>query len=699
MADDSPITAAGRKHEVDPEFNRDLNPELEQLFSGRLAWRPDPKMVRQANLTRFLATWELADLDALRRRAAAHPEWFWDAVVKDIGWHFAKPYDEVLDLSQGAHWPRWFTGGTTNLASTCLDRHATGSLRNRLAVIWEGEEGAVAKLTYRELYQEANRLANAMAARGVGPGTVVGLYLPMIPEAVVATYAVAKLGAAYVPLFSGYGAEALATRLQDSGASWLICADGFHRRGRRVDMKSVADQAVAECPGVERVLVVNRTGKPTPMATGRDHWWHELVADADTTPRTEAVDSEHPFMVIYTSGTSGRPKGAVHVHPGFPLKAAQDLLHCFDLKSSDTLFWFTDMGWMMGPWEVLGGMALGATVLLYDGSPDYPGPDRLWSLVERHGVTVLGISPTAIRGLMAAGTAPVQQHDRTSLRILGSTGEPWTPEAWEWFFQVVGGARCPIINYSGGTEISGGILSGFPTEPSKPCAFGGPVPGMAAVILDEAGNPAPPGTVGELALTAPWPGMTRGFWKDPARYEDTYWSRVPDTWVHGDFAVVDPDGFWYILGRSDDTIKMAGKRLGPAEAEGALAAHSAVREAAAIGVPHPVKGEVLVLFCVLHAGHAWDDRLEAELSATVAGHLGKALKPDRIHAVTELPKTRNGKVVRRALKAAYLGRDPGDVSAIENLGALDAVARLKPDDGARQISLDGGSPVGGGVGG
>jgi len=658
---------------------------LSGLFSGRIAWRPDPQMVRQANITRFLATWELTDLEALRRRAALEPEWFWDAVVKDIGWHFDEPYEQVLDRSRGPAWPRWFIGGTTNLASTCLDRHATGPLRNRLAVIWEGEEGLVAKLTYRELYQEANRLANALADHGVGPGTMVGLYMPMIPETVVATYAIAKLGASYVPLFSGYGAEALVTRLKDSGATWLIMADGFFRRGRPVDMKEVADAALAECPAIVGTVVVRRADAPVAMVAGRDHWWHDLVAAAPSTPRTLSVDSEHPFMVIYTSGTSGRPKGAVHVHPGFPLKAAQDLLHCFDLKSSDTLFWFTDMGWMMGPWEVLGGMALGATVLLYDGSPDYPGPDRLWSLVERHGVTVMGISPTAIRGLMAFGTEPVRRHDRGSLRILGSTGEPWTPEAWEWFFQEVGGSRCPIINYSGGTEISGGILSGFPTEPSKPCSFSGPVPGVAAVVLDENGAPAPAGTVGELAITAPWPGMTRGFWHDAERYEETYWSRVPGTWVHGDFAVVDPDGFWYILGRSDDTIKVAGKRLGPAEAEGAVTAHHAVREAAAIGAPHPVKGEVLVLFCVLNPGSEASPALEAELVALVEHHLGKALRPDRVHLVSDLPKTRNGKVVRRALKAAYLGRDLGDVSAVENAEALREVAVLGAADrsGAR----------------
>lgn len=646
------------------------------LGGGEVVYRPAPGMIRQANLTRFMAAWDIDGLQALRDRAAADPAWFWDAVVKDLGWHFDVPYDTVLDMSDGIEFARWFNGGTTNLASTCVDQHAHGPLRNQLALIWEGEDGAVVKLTYRELYQEANAMAHALAGLGVGEGDVVGLYLPMVPEAVVATYAVAKLGAIYVPMFSGYGAQAVATRLNDSGATVLICADGFWRRGRPVAMKAVADEALAEAPGVRHTVVVRRLGTPVPFAAERDHWWHELRARAATVPLTRSVPSEHPFLIIYTSGTSGRPKGAVHVHTGFPLKAAQDLVHAFDLKAEDVLFWLTDMGWMMGPWAVLGGMAAGATVLIYEGSLDYPAPDRLWDLIDRHGVTVFGISPTAIRSLMAADPDYVRRHALDSLRVLGSTGEPWNPDPWQWYFEEIGHRRCPIINYSGGTEISGGILSGFAIEPVKSCAFSGPVPGMVADVVDEAGRSVPAGTVGELVLKAPWPGMTRGFWRDRERYLDTYWRRWPGVWAHGDWVVRDADGFWYILGRSDDTIKVAGKRLGPAEAESAAVAHPGVREAAAIGVPHPVKGEVLIVLAVpldpVVGPEA--ETLAGAVQDLVAQALGKALRPERVVLVPDLPKTRNGKIVRRAVRTAYLGLDAGDLSAVENLDALEPIA-------------------------
>lgn len=647
------------------------------LGSAEVAFRPSPKLIRQANLTRFMAAWDVQSLDALRARAAADPEWFWDAVVKDLGWHFDTPYERVLDLTEGVAFARWFVGGTTNLASTLLDRHAEGSEKNRLALIWEGEDGTIAKFSYRELFVEANRMAHALEALGVQMGDVVGLYLPMIPQAVIASLAVAKLGAIYVPMFSGYGAEAVRTRLVDAGVKVLITADGFYRRGRPVAMKQVADEAVRGAPSVQSVVVVRRPGSdgpvpvPVTMEPGRDVEWQVIRDRAPESPLTRSVPSEHPFLIMYTSGTTGRPKGAVHTHTGFPLKAAQDLEHAFDLKAEDVLFWFTDMGWMMGPWAVLGGMAAGSTVLIYDGSPDYPAPDRLWQMVDRHGVSVLGIAPTAIRGLMAHGSDPVKRHDLSSLRILGSSGEPWNPEPWAWFFKEVGQGRCPIVNYSGGTEISGGILAAFAIEPQKPCAFSGPIPGMAADVFDDDGKPAPPGAVGELVLKAPWPGMTQGFWHDRARYLDAYWTRWPDVWVHGDFVVRDDDGFWYILGRSDDTIKVAGKRLGPAEAESAAGAHPRVRESAAVGVPHPVKGEALVVLVVVD-GEA-DPGLADAIADAIGQNLGKALRPERVVLVPALPKTRNGKIVRRAARAAYLGVEAGDLSAVENPEALDAI--------------------------
>jgi acetyl-CoA synthetase len=362
----------------------------------------------------------------------------------------------------------------------------------------------------------------------------------------------------------------------------------------------------------------------------------------------------------------------VHTHCGFPVKAAQDLAHCFDVHATDTMFWVSDMGWMMGPWEVLGVTLLGGTIVIFDGALDYPDAGRLWALVERHSVSILGVSPTLVRSLMRHGDAPVRQHDLSSLRILGSTGEPWDPESWRWLFDTAGGGRMPIINYSGGTEVSGGLVSGNVLTPMKPCSFAGPPPGIAADVVDDSGRPVR-NEVGELVVRAPWIGMTRGFWRDPERYERTYWSRFPGMWVHGDWAAIDEDGLWYILGRSDDTIKIAGKRLGPAEVESVLTGHPAVLEAAAIGVPDATKGQALVCFCVLRPEASRSPELASELGALVAARLGKPLRPHAVAFVAELPKTRNAKIMRRVIRAAYLGEDPGDLSALENAQAVEAV--------------------------
>jgi acetyl-CoA synthetase len=503
----------------------------------------------------------------------------------------------------------------------------------------------------------------------------------MLPETVVAVLAVARLGAIFTPIFSGYAAPAIAARLTDCGAKLLITADAFLRRGAWVGLKTVADAAVASAPTVERVLVVPRAGEAveTPWTVGRDEWWGMPSAD-DTLGAAGGVvgrDPETPYMVIYTSGTTGAPKGAVHVHGGFPIKAAQDLAHQFDLRAGDALFWFTDLGWMMGPWAIAGSLLLGARLVLYEGAPDFPEPDRLWSLVARHRVTHLGLSPTVIRALMAHGEALVRAHDRSSLRVLGSTGEPWNPEPWWWYFREVGEGRCPVINYSGGTEVSGGIVGGNVVGPIKPASFSGPCIGTAADVADDAGSPVR-GSVGELVIRAPMPGMTRGFWNDRARYEESYWARWPGIWAHGDWASIDEDGFWYIHGRSDDTLKVAGKRVGPAEVESAAVAHASVLEAAAIGVPHEIKGEVIVVLCVLRPGETDDDALRASIGRRVADELGKPLKPEVVAIVSSLPKTRSGKVMRRIIRAAWLGRDPGDLSALDDPAAVEAIRALSP---------------------
>jgi acetyl-CoA synthetase len=491
--------------------------------------------------------------------------------------------------------------------------------------------------------------------------------------------AVSRIGAIFTPIFSGYGAPAIASRLVDCDAKLLITADGFLRRGAWVDLKSVADAAVAAAPSIKRVLVVRRAGDrlTVPWTEGRDTWWDQVVVPGSAPAGAPETDPETPYMIIYTSGTTGRPKGAVHAHGGFPIKAAQDLAHTFDLTERDTLFWFTDLGWMMGPWAIAGALLLGARLVLYEGAPDFPGPDRLCDIVSRHRVTHLGLSPTVIRALRAHGEDPVRGHDRSSLRVLGSTGEPWNPEPWWWYFREVGEGRCPVINYSGGTEVSGGIVGGNVLGPIKPASFSGPCIGTAADVVDEGGRPVR-GKVGELVIRAPLPGMTRGFWNDRQRYEEAYWSRWPGIWAHGDWASIDADGFWYIHGRSDDTLKVAGKRVGPAEVESAAVSHPAVLEAAAIGVPHAIKGEAIVVICVLHPGTAEDEAVRAAIAATVAAELGKPLKPEVVAVVRALPKTRSGKVMRRVIRAAWLGEDPGDVSALDDPASLAAIAAQRP---------------------
>ena len=643
-------------------------------------WHPTPDYVQRSRLLRFMQRHRIADYPALYDRSIGEMEWFWKAALEEMGIEWASPYTRVLDLSKGIQWPQWFVGGRLNLVHNCVDKYRTGPRAAHLAIRWEGEDGTQRSLTYRQLDTEVCRAAAILGRLGVRRGDRVAVFLPMLPEVAIITLACSKLGAIYTPIFSGFGAEAVAARVQDCEATLLVTADGFTRRGGLVKMKQVADEAAARCPTIKHLLVVRRTGCSVSWQAGRDVWWHDVMPGEGEGPatevRTEVMAADEPFMIIYTSGTTGRPKGTVHVHSGFPIKAAQDLAFHFDLQSDDTLFWFTDMGWMMGPWEIMGALTLGATCLLYEGVPDWPHPGRLWEVVARHRVTILGLSPTAVRALMRHGDAPVHQHDLSSLRVLGSTGEPWTPDAYLWYFQHVGQGRCPIINYSGGTEVSGGIVGGTVLQPCKPCAFTGPCLGMAAEIFDADGKPVR-GKVGELVVTKPWPGMTHGFWRDPQRYLETYWSRWPQVWVHGDWAATDGDGFWYILGRSDDTIKVAGKRLGPAEVEAILTGHPAVSEAAAIGVPHPVKGEALVCFVVLRHGWTPSEALSSELAGRVGEQLGKPLRPAAVHVVPELPKTRNAKILRRVIRAAFVGQDPGDLSSLENPQAVVAIKQLR----------------------
>ncbi|MDQ3957413.1 MAG: AMP-binding protein [Actinomycetota bacterium] len=637
-------------------------------------WIPTPEHVERAAVTRLMRRHGIESYRDLVARSSSDIEWFWAAVVEDLGIDFFEPYETLLETSGGPQWPRWFTGGSINLVYNCVDRHAASERAPDRALVWEGEDGAVRTLTYAELGAAVNRAANGLAELGVRAGDTVGVYMPMVPEAVIAAYATAKLGAIYLPIFSGFGAPAVATRLNDAGAKVLFTADAFYRRGSKVPMKATADEAAAAVPTIEKVVVYRRFPDDELPATSRDVSWEDAFAAQSPDRRAAELDPEAPLMIAYTSGTTGHPKGSVHVHGGFLVKIASEGAYQFDMAPGEVIYWVTDMGWIMGPFEMVGGHANGACVLMYEGAPNYPDAGRLWQMCERHGVTVLGISPTLVRALMPAGEDPVKECDLSKLRLLGSTGEPWNPEPYRWFSEVVGGGRCPIINISGGTEIGACFLGQAPVIPTKACSLGYPWLGMALDVFGPDGKPVR-GEVGELVCTKPWPAQTRGFWKNPDRYLATYWSRWENVWVHGDWASVDEDGYWFLHGRSDDTLNIAGKRIGPAEFESAAVNHPAVVECAAVGIPDDVKGETVWCFCILRPGAEPTDELAAEVKAAISAELGKAFAPAAIRFVEELPKTRSAKILRRAIRAQVLGEDPGDLSSLENPSALEAVQK------------------------
>jgi acetyl-CoA synthetase len=636
-------------------------------------WEPTSEYIENANVTRFMRAHGIDDYFELVKRSQDDTEWFWNAVIEHLGIEFSTPYEKILDDSGGPQWPKWFVGGKVNLTYNCVDRHAESSdASSRPALLWEGEDGEVRELSYAKLSADVNRVANGLTDLGVGKGDTVGVYMPMIPEAIIAAYGIAKIGAIYLPIFSGFGPPAVATRLNDAGAKVLFTADAFFRRGQRVAMKPAADEAVADTPTIEHVVVFNRFSDVETQAGPKDISWAGAFEGQSPEFEAEGFDPETPFMIAYTSGTTGKPKGSIHVHGGFLVKISQEVSHQLDVKQDDILYWVTDMGWIMGPLEMVGGHSNGACVFMYEGAPNYPGPDRLWQMIENHGITILGISPTLVRALMPAGEEEVDKHDLSTLRILGSTGEPWNPEPYSWFSEVVGKGKLPIINLSGGTEVGACFLGQSPVIPTKNCSLGTPSLGMAMDVYDAEGNPVR-GEVGELVCRKPWPSQTRGFWKSPERYIDTYWSRWPNLWVHGDWASVDGDGYWFLHGRSDDTLNIAGKRIGPAEYESAAVDHPAVIECAAVGVPDEIKGTAVWCFCILRPGSDPTDELAADIKQAIAKELGKAFSPSQIKFVEELPKTRSAKILRRAIRAKIVGEELGDLSSLENPSALEAI--------------------------
>ncbi|HWB96451.1 MAG TPA: AMP-binding protein [Bryobacteraceae bacterium] len=619
-------------------------------------WEPTPQWIEKTNVFRLMNRLGFRDREPFLAWTREHREDFWRELLAETNFHWFRPYDRILDATAGPEWTRWFVGGRINIADNCLDRHRNSG---RTAILWEGENGRTREVSFADLAAQTNRLANYLRSLGLQQGDRVALIMPMAPEIVTILYACFKLGLVAVPIFAGFGASAMATRLADSGARVVFTAVHSERRGKLLPLEERVRHAVAKAPSVEHILLLED--------------WDRLLAGQPDECQTLELDSEDPALLIYTSGTTGKPKGAVHTHAGTLAQVAKEIWLAFDHQPDDRFFWLTDIGWMMGPWAILGNHHFGGTIFLYDGAPDYPTADRLWTTIERHRLTMFGISPTAIRLLMKSGPP---HHPMESLRLLGSTGEPWDEVSYRWYFEHVGKGRCPVVNICGGSEIMGSFLTVLPIQPLKPCSLGGPAPGMATDVVDESGVPVR-GRTGYLVCTASSPSMTRGIWGDPERYLRTYWSHFPGWWWHGDWATVDEDGCWYVLGRADESMNVAGRKVGPAEVEEALIEHPAVAEAAVIGAPDELKGERIVAFVVLRPDARWSETLRDEIAARVAESQGPTLRPSVIREVPSLPKTQSGKIVRRLIRQQYLGEALGDTSTVENPAALEHFGPLR----------------------
>ncbi|WP_126663274.1 AMP-binding protein [Haloterrigena salifodinae] len=686
------------------------DPALEDV--DEVVHDPSREFVESTNVYDFMETYGIDDYDELIERTTSEvdgePEsgvdWFWDELVDYLGIEFYEEYDEVRDDGEarsaseasgetasrgGPQFTDWYPGGEINIAHNVLDRHAAvdEERRNKVATIWEGEDGEIREVTYHELRRQSNKVANALEQRGIETGDTVGLYMPMVPEVVSILYGCFKVGAIAVPIFSGFGVDAAATRIADSECSVLFTGDGFYRRGDPVFLKSAADEAIEKAGYVEHTIVFDRLGSSDrqneheiPWSDDRDEWWDDAVGTADDEYETKALDSSQESMLLYSSGTTGKPKGIVHTHAGVQVQCAKEVYFGMDLKPADRFFWVSDIGWMMGPWTLIGTHTFGGTVFVYEGAPDHPEPDRFWEMIDRHKLTQFGISPTAIRALRKHGDEWLEGHDLSSLRLLGSTGEPWDPESWRWFYENVGGGEAPIINISGGTEICGCFLMPMPTQPLKPCTLGGPGLGMDIDIVDRDGNSVREDNQrGFLVARDSCPSMTKSLWSGDERYLNEYWSTFedPPMWNHGDWAQKDEDGFWFLHGRADDALNVAGRKVGPAEVEGALIDHEAVNQAAAIGAPDETTGTAVVTYVILEDGREESDDLKAELRAQVGEELGKPFRPREILFVDDLPKTQSGKIIRRAIEATYTGEDLGDMSSIENPEALEELQEAR----------------------
>jgi acetyl-CoA synthetase len=595
---------------------------------------------------------------------------FWEEQAKEFVWF--SPWKKVLDDSNKPFY-KWFVGGTTNIVYNCLDRHAETWRKNKLALIWEGEKGDVRTFSYHALSREVCMFANVLRSMGVKKGDRVTIYMGRIPELPIAMLACAKIGAVHSVVYGGFSVEALHGRIDDSQSNLVITCDGSFMNGKIVELKNIIDEALRRCATVEHVIVVKRTGQDIHMESGRDYWYHDLMslpvaktAAGQSRCETEEMDAEDPLFLLYTSGTTGKPKAILHTHGGYMVGVATTLKMVFDLKEEDRYWCTADPGWITGhSYIVYGPLLLGATSFMYEGAPSYPYPNRWWSLVERYGINVFYTAPTAIRGLMRFGEAWPNRHDLSSLRLMGSVGEPINPEAWRWYYDVIGKGRCPIMDTWWQTETGMFMISPMPSMGLKPGSATRPFPGVECDVVDENGKPVGVGEEGYLVIKKPWPAMLRTIYKDPDRYVSQYWEKFPGVYFTGDSARKDEDGYFWIIGRVDDVIKVSGYRLGTAEIESALVSHPAVAEAAAIGLPHEIKGNAIHAYVILRAGQEVTETLTEELKAHVAHEMGPIAKPEKITIVNQLPKTRSGKIMRRVLKSRAQGLPDGDLSTLE----------------------------------
>lgn len=636
---------------------------------------PTRRQTEESNIYRFMQKHGLSSLDDLRARAIRDPGWFWSSVERDLGIVWSAPYDRTLDSSDGIEWTRWFVGGKTNIYSSSVEKFAKRH-PSRVAYRFVSEDGGRSQVTYSELDCKASKLANALRSLGVKKGDVVAIYLPMIQEAILAMLAAAKIGAVHTVIFSGYGPESLRVRLQDCKARILFVSDGFYRRGKAVSHRPAADSALQDTD-IDKIIVVPYGGVDAYERSGPVVFYDELVACQDARCGTEAMDSEDPLFVLYTSGTTGLPKGVVHVHGGFSVFAGHQSAYLVDTTEDDVLFWPADIGWITGlVWNVYGLLLAGSSAVIYDGALDYPDTDAVWRILSEYGITIFGISPTAVRMFRknndSNNAAPAESFSLEKIKNIPTTGEPLDEDSWRWLFEKVGSGRVPIMNLSGGTEIGGAMLSVLPGMKLKPSTVGMPVPGMHLDVLDDCGNPVR-GKDGYLVVRSPWPAMTRGLLNDDGRFLETYWSRFENVWFHGDYVCVDDDNLWYMRGRTDDVINVAGHRMSTAEIEHAVMSHGKVSDAASVAIPDEMTGEAIVVFFVA-AGPGTG--LESEVSDHVSARIGKVARPKLLFRVSDLPKTRTGKIMRRLLKSKLLGEDLGDLSPLENPGVLDEIPEL-----------------------